>query len=67
MRDSQEVLKRPAAGVVGAVSAAMGFSDLGQPELEGQKAAKEAGKKADAPPQQGWQEQVCICSKAGIV
>lgn len=58
MRDSQEVLKRPAAGVVGAISAAMGFSDLAQPDLE-PAPKKKAGKKGEAPPQQDWHDQVC--------
>lgn len=62
VRDTQEVLKRPAAGVVGAVSAAMGFSDLSQPDLEAppkEKTPKKSKSKApEAPPQQEWQDQV---------
>jgi hypothetical protein len=62
VRDTQGVLKRPAAGVVGGVSAAMGFSDLGHPDLElppTEKFPKRFKKKApEAPPQQDWQDQV---------
>jgi hypothetical protein len=62
VRDTQEVLKRPAAGVVGAVSAAMGFPDLTQTDLElpaKEKAPKKAKRKApEAQPQQDWQDQV---------
>lgn len=42
VRDSQEVLKRPAAGVIGSVSAAMGFADVAKQQQEADKEADPA-------------------------
>lgn len=57
VRDAQEVLSRPAAAVLGSVSAAMGFSDLGKPDLE-EAGNKPRGKTPRPPPPPAvWIEQ----------
>ena len=57
VRDSQEVLKRPAAGVIGSVSAAMGFADVAKQQQEADKeadAAERPNKRARITETQPW-------------
>lgn len=61
VRDSQEVLKRPAGGVIGGVSASMGFADVvadAEVDIAEYKAAHK--KRHDSRPESpaDWQEQV---------
>ena len=65
VRDSQEVLKRPAAGVIGSYSAAMGFADVVKHQTEEQAldekpAAKKSKAKVESLPWK-WQDQVGLC------
>lgn len=60
VRDSQEVLKRPAAGVLGTVSAAMGFQDVmkhQQEEGSETERLQPARKKAKHTVKQPWRWQ----------
>ncbi len=60
VRDSQEVLKRPAAAVIGAVSAAMGFADVSKHQQEADAEAAGAArptKRARTTESQPWSWQ----------
>ena len=66
VRDSQEVLKRPAARVIGSVSAAMGFLDVSKEQQEAGKEAAAAArpkKRARITESQpwSWQDKVGFC------
>ena len=63
VRDAQAVLARPAAAVIGACSAAMGFADLSNPNLEAGNNKETRSKARRARPDSGseqksWQDQV---------
>ena len=65
LRNAQEVLARPAGGVLGIASAGMGFADLSQPDLAsaldpGKKKSKKA-RKAAAAVVRTWEDQV-LCT-----
>ena len=65
VRDSQEVLKRPAGGVIGAQSAALGFQDIVkyQQEQEGAGTADQPPKKkakVSAKQPWNWVDKVCL-------
>ena len=69
VRDSQEVLKRPAGGVIGAQSAALGFQDIVkyQQEQEGSGAAEQPPKKkAKVSIKQSWVWADKVCPQTAI-
>ena len=72
VRDAQGVLARPAAAVIGACSAAMGFADLSSPNLEAGNNKETRSKPRRARPNSGseqksWQDQVQLLLVADLI